>query len=48
MRLLHEMIKWTHNEIARFEALTTILRNSYLTVCWYASFVWKVRERLSI
>ena len=48
MRLLHEMIKWTYNEIARFEAVTAILRNSRLTVCLYVSFTWKAGERLSI
>jgi hypothetical protein len=48
MSLLHEMIKWTYNEIARFEALTAILRNSYLKVCWYASFIWESREQLSV
>jgi len=42
------MIKWTYNEIARFEALTAILRNSFLTGCWYASFIWEASERLSI
>jgi len=48
MPLLREMIKWTDNEIAKFEALTAILRNSCLTVCWYASFIWEKSERLSI
>jgi len=48
MLLLHEMIKWTYNEIARFESLTAILKNSCLTVFWYASFMWETSERLSI
>jgi hypothetical protein len=42
------MIKWTYNEIARFEAVTAILRNSCLTVCLHASFIWEANERLSI
>jgi len=48
MSLLREMIKWTYNEIAKFEALTAVLRISCLTVCWYASFIWETSERLSI